>query len=207
MRIAFICLFINVFTYFTACAQMDSINRTINIDNSLNKSGFELKKRFYKNYREFLDNSPSIIREFTVVQKSSPREILESGVCAAHYKLGDNQEKVGSFWGFSDGNAVYFKFLLLDFKYWKLDCIGPYSFFVYQNQSRSIGSLIYSAAVPRSVYIINKKGKGHEATVNYLKKIFAKVPSLLEEYDNDPKKGNYLRKRDYLLRFNAMLQK
>ena len=89
--------FIYSFCAVTICsAQIKSVSNT---DTN------NLKKGFYKDYNEYLNNSPSIIRDFTI--QFVPRDEFDSTIIGAKCILIDTSEKLPLTWGFSDGMHAY----------------------------------------------------------------------------------------------------
>ncbi len=165
-----------------------------------------LKRGFYKTYGEFLTNSPSQQRNFTLVDKTKSDKRKGKGICAVNYHLADGEEKVGHVWGFCDGNAVYFRANRAEGKYWKLDYIGPYSFFVHVAQVRSLATALVAGAIgTREFSVVNSSGKMVEAIRGYMKKILKQCPGLDEEYDKEKDKGDEEVKIKYLIRLNEYL--
>ena len=167
---------------------------------------YPLKKGFYKDYEEFLTNSPSEQRNFTLVEKTKSQERKDNDICAVNFDLDEGEDKLGHLWGFCDGNAAYVKVSPLEGKFWKISYIGPYSYFVHVFQVRTLSSAIVGSAMgTREFSIINSHGKMVVVTENYMRKILGKCPGLAEEYSADDKPKTEELKRAYLHRVNEYL--
>ena len=195
-----------LFSFSYTFGQSDTIRNTSEV-NAIWKADsihYPLKKGFYKTYEEFLANAPSLQREFYINLKSSP-EKLKQGTYAVSFDLAPGQPKVGKIWGFCDGIAVYAKASRVEAWYWKVEYIGPYSFFIHYHQPRSISDLVLAGTpVARELTFINKKGHGQYVFENTMRELCGKVPGLLEEFDLELKTDEPVR-RTYLQKLNEYL--
>jgi hypothetical protein len=178
-------------------SEVDSIIRS--------QPGYVLKRGIYKNYQEFLNNSPSITREFKVDQKTKSEKALIKGICAVGLDVLSGQEKIGQVWGFCDGNAVYYNHSIFENKYWKLQYIGPNPFFFHGRQIRTAQGLLNAGFDGTFVdlYFITDKGKSRLANDGYLSRLFKSEPSL-RDYDYDPNKKGDNTKQQYLRKYNSL---
>ena len=94
-----------------------------------------LKKGFYRNYKEFLDNNPTKFCEF----KSFPIYVAkaDSTIVGIDYKLNDTVLFIRHVWGYCDGIDVYVNNSLKNdiCSYWKLEAIGKYSYYYMKDKN------------------------------------------------------------------------
>jgi hypothetical protein len=160
----------------------------------------QFKKGFYKSFDEYVRNSPSIVPEFTVIPVSiDPRD---SSVMRVHYKVVGSRRRIREFWGFSDGTDVYVN----DGKFWRMQCPGRYSLYVYSRKPTPIflGPTLLITAVTAigrltespDLYpvIINEKGRIIYPDHDYLVKILKGRQDLLDGFEAD---WSEYRKYDY----------
>ncbi len=165
---------------------------------------YPLKKGFYKNYDEFLNNAPSVQREFTIKEKTKSEKQKEKGIGKVNFKLDDDEGRIGKFWGFSDGQSVYVK-MVLSSNYWRLDYVGPNGYFGYKEPVRSMGSLIVAATKVddmMDLMVIRPTGKPFNTTVNEMTRILKRAPGLAEEYNNSDSPRSDKTKKEFLRRLN-----
>ena len=91
----------------------------------------ELKPGFYKDYQEYIDNSPSITVPVDITYIAISRN--DSTIIGATYKTKDGSKIAGHLWGFCDGKDVYIEYSpsLFATKFWRLESLGPHPFFSY----------------------------------------------------------------------------
>ncbi len=152
-----------------------------------------------------MDNAPSVNVDFTITQIKKTDADLARGICPVWLNVPGGKIKLGQIWGFCDGNAVYCKFSFLESKYWKLQYVGPYSFFLHVEQIRTPGGLM-ALQDPVQVFVLNKKGKAKFASEKYLYKLFKSEPSVFTEFDKNPNKGTEYQRQFYLKKFNELVQ-
>ncbi len=185
---------------FSSFAQID----TIKIYNCK-----EYKKGFYKNYNEFITNSPSITYDFTITNLSKDtNDTLDTRV---DYTLLDSSKHTGRVWGFCDGKDVYVKHnnTTVTSTFLKLH-IGRCSFFSYRDRSSSpvvllpglglvgavvaaatAGGAIATASTPYSsrdysLCIITDEGKFIKGPhASDIKKSLSAQPELLKSFEED----------------------
>jgi len=94
-----------------------------------------LKKGFYRNYKEFLDNNPTKFCEF----KNYPIYVskADSTVMGIDFKLNDTVLFIRHVWGYSDGIDIYINNSLKNdiCSYWKLEAIGKYSYYYMKDKN------------------------------------------------------------------------
>jgi hypothetical protein len=206
----YLSFFIMLFSLNNGYAQTtDSINVSeVNVVWKARPNMYPLKRGFYKTYAEFLENAPSIQRTFTLVEKTKSEERKARGICAVNFDIKEGEDKVGRIWGFCDGNAVYAKVNRLEGKYWKLEYIGPHSYFIHVSQVRSLGTLIAASALgTREFSFIANDGKMVQIFTSGLKRLLKQCPGLDEEFESDPNKKDEEVKKKYLRRLNEYLAK
>lgn len=150
-------------------------------------------KGFYKTYKDFLSNKPSVILDFST-------ELIYAGkgdstIVAAKYSLPDSLDHFGDVWGFSDGRNVFVaNGTLFAMKYWKLQCKGPNPYFYYFHREISlfpgignIISLATTATLPPecTLMFIDKDGRPQNTFRYKLKQLFRDNPPLLKEFKNE----------------------
>ena len=158
-----------------------------------------LKKGLYKNFTEFITNSPSTTKEFTVVERTQADLMFMHGSEYTFKVLGSNIEE-SDVYGFCDGKDVFINY---DHPkgYCKMECIGPYTFFTYTVHGS--GAL---ALVPDQLMILDEKGKFMNATVNNVKKILMeRNKDLADEYEGIEDKKD--KRKEYLTKLNQSLKK
>jgi hypothetical protein len=91
----------------------------------------QLKKGFYKNYKEFINNSPSVIKNFTVVSLSKKNDTIKTRFDyhledtlqnTSDISIDDSMPRIKHAWGFCDGHTVYADYSPSIFtkKFWKV---------------------------------------------------------------------------------------
>lgn len=90
-----------------------------------------MKPGFYKDYQEYVDNSPSITTPVDITYIAISRN--DSTIIGATYKTKDGSKIAGHLWGFCDRKDVYIEYSssLLSTKFWRLESLGPHPFFSY----------------------------------------------------------------------------
>lgn len=195
---------------FSSFAQTDSVEtQNVSEVNTVWKSKpgkFPLKRGFYKSYEEYLSNSPSVQRNFTMIDKTKSAKKKANGICAVDFDIAEGEEKVGKVWGFCDGTAVYIKASPIENRYWKIDYIAPYSYFVHLFQPRTPAAFLAAGAMgTREFSVVNSHGKMIFVTENYLKKLLKDTPELLAAYKNEKDRKNEEVKKKYLQQLNDIL--
>lgn len=152
-----------------------------------------LKKGLYKNYNEFINNSPSITTAFMVAERDSSR-----GGNPYEYIMKNGTAPTG-IWGFCDGQDVYVKGLRIE-GYCKLNYIGKYSFF-YTIEGVELKTL----ELPSHMLIIEEGGKYKDATVgNVYKLIYSKNKALAQEFNKQDDQED--ERARYLIKLNEWLE-
>ena len=171
-----------------------------------------LKKGFYRNYEEFINNNPSDTTDFIVNKFVKSKS--DSAVFGAEYTLVDSTKKVHHVWGFCDGTSVFINYSESPFTkhYWKLLGLGPNAFFeIKQKEIFLIGGPLMklataaiSAAVPAQFEFkrINTNGKFRSLDILEMRDLLEKYPTLLKEFraktdskvplDSDPRRNKSL---------------
>jgi len=154
-----------------------------------------LVRGLYKNYREFLYNSPSYKTKFAAVAKLVNKE--DSSLLAAGPVFPDGEKKIDDAWGFCTGDEVFVRNGGLQFKnyYWKLESIGTYSYFRTLSDNHPIilpgvgpGGLAFIVATgnkkPSNAFlaVIDTTGKIRRADFSLLKKLLRPHPALLKSF-------------------------
>jgi hypothetical protein len=155
-----------VFIFPAACmAQTDTVITPADTTTQKIYKAQILKKGFYKDKEEFFNNAPSLIRNFTVEQKTVSDKKKKGGIMKVQYVIADNEAPVGNnIWGFCDSTDVYVWHAQ---NFWKLDCIGPHPYFVYPLKSYVswpnfgiIAGLIIDESMPSyEIFLMDKKGR------------------------------------------------
>jgi len=158
----------------------------------------ELKKGFYKSSTEYITNSPSIIKDFVVIQRTQADLMFMHG-SEFTYKVSDGSVDNDEVYGFCDGKDVYINY---DHPkgYCKMEYIGPYTFFTYV--IHATGAL---ALIPDQLMIIDENGKFQDATPRYLKKVLtAKYPELAAKYEEE--KEPKAKRKEYIIKLNEFIK-
>jgi len=171
-----------------------------------------LKRGFYKDYNEYLNNSPSIFRDFSV--QFIPRDEFDSTIIGATCTLADSAEKLPVTWGFSDGQYPYVTIYVKNKPtYWRLAFRGRNPYFYFTHKSAyvpgpslliSIVNAIVTANAPLEVDLgfINTIGQPTYASYGQLKELFSSKPALLKSFKSE-KNISTKQKKQYLLRYNS----
>lgn len=155
----------------------------------------ELKAGFYKTYEEFINNAPSVTTPFTVREKSNMGE---------QYTFDTKDgSKVGKVFGFCDGIKIYVHGLRLE-GFHKLDYVGPYSFFVFEQARYSVAT----AMLPDHLVIIDSDGTYRDGTVGFVEKfLLEKNPELGKEFESIADRKEKKNKRQaFIMRLNEKLK-
>jgi hypothetical protein len=158
----------------------------------------ELKKGFYKSFTEFVTNSPSIIKEFTVAERNEADLLLTHG-SKYTYKLIEGYVDNSEIYGFCDGKDVYINY---DHPkgYCKMEYIGLYTIFTYV-----VHGMAQFAIIPDQLTTLDEKGDFKSATVHNVKKILEeKYPELAVKYEAEENKRD--KRTEYLIKLNNYLK-
>jgi hypothetical protein len=170
-----------------------------------------LKKGFYKNYDEYINNSPSVTPDFTTILLSI-KNMTDTIITGAKYKINDGTTVSGS-WGFCDGTDVFINKRISLFKrrYLKAQYIGKNPFFLFWHRDvYAIGPPLVaiitaaaSATKPASfdLMFINPAGKVKIASYKNLKKLFVADPDVLKRFKTERAFTDKI-KTEYLVEFN-----
>ena len=151
-----------------------------------------LKKGFYRNYEEFINNSPSDTTAFIV--NPFVKSKADSTVFGGDYTLIDSTKRVHHVWGFCNGTDVYINYSESPFTkhFWKLLGLGPNAFFeIKQKEIFLIGGPLMklataaiSAAIPAQFEFrrINTNGKFRPLDVLEMRDLLEGYPTLLKEF-------------------------
>lgn len=157
-----------------------------------------LKKGFYRNYKEFINNSPSKNLDFIVLPIYKGQ--TDSTVVGAKYKAVDSSElKVYNLWGFCDGKDVYVNYSGNTFSshYWKLINLGPNPFFCCKHKNgmnvfvgvnlvavalTAVSAVAASLPAEYELMRINKNGKIKDLGVIETYDLLEDQPQLLKEF-------------------------
>jgi hypothetical protein len=173
----------------------------------------QLKKGFYKNYKEFINNSPSVIKDFTVIPLSKKEDTIitrfdyrlkDTAQNTAETNADDSLPRIKHCWGFCDGNTAYVDYSPSIFtkKFWKIIFIEKYPFALLYHRDIVAGgpmpfqlvTVAVSATAPMEydIMMINEKGKFENPDGPILLDIISSHPGLLKIYQDkfgkDPKK-------------------
>jgi hypothetical protein len=148
-------LFFHLCSYLLT-AQINTVATAIN--NTL------LKKGFYKNYDEFITNSPSIIVDFNLKKTVLNKE--DSTIICAEFEAVTKSTKLNNVWGFCDGKSVFVRYIPFKDKlrYYRVEDFGKYSTFTFIKKASGFSSifefLVYLVAPTKTVLlVIDENGK------------------------------------------------
>ena len=159
-----------------------------------------LKKGFYRNYKEFLDNNPTKFCEFKY--DSIYTDDSDYVFIGIQFRLNDTVLFIKHVWGYCDGKDIFVNHSVMNTisTYWKLEGNGHYPF--YYRKEKDIGtgtrmlnvlgplgrltSSTIQAATDKSMIltIINEKGKSQKETMFDIKEQL-EVDSALQQSFND----------------------
>ena len=136
---------------------------------SQSQSPRKLKKGFYKNFQECVDNAPSTFRDFEVTY--IPINNGNNKIVAATIKLKDSSPnaKIDSVWGFCDGESVFVDVSATTIpsqkQYWKLQCRGHNPYYYYSYGFNSLPDLPLGLTLVST----NERGTGptHTNTIGF----------------------------------------
>ncbi len=178
------------------------------------------KKGIYRNFQEFLCNSPSIQSPFQVVCRSGEGRV-EKGI--ADYKLvlldsATRRRDLRKIWGVCDGESIYVNevncYGILNFK--KIHGLGRYCYF-YGTTRASTGamlaagavgglagqSLVGATATSEGAYVLNiNNGKFFLLDKETLQIILKKDPELYDQYAEDERRSNRKTLLSYIPKYN-----
>jgi len=153
----------------------------------------------YKNYNEFITNSPSLRKDLAVRKK---KNLHLHGAEGYTFDIMDGK-KVGKVFGFSDGNDIYVQGLRTE-GYHKLEFIGPFSYYTFTQS-------VYSAAtaiIPDHLVVIDSTGKYRDGTANYIRSLLnGKDKNLFNAFIKEPNNKDMLVRIKYLKVLNENLIK
>lgn len=172
-----------------------------------------LKRGFYKNYKEFINNNPSRVTDFIVTPLVKSK--TDTTVMGAEYELVDSVlTKYNHVWGFCDGTNVYVDYsgTFSSTQYWKLLELGPIAFFSCKVKDMvmlggplmMIATGVLSASLPVEYELkrINENGKIRDLGVEETSDLLKGQPILLKEFyaktdrhlklDADPRRNKNL---------------
>lgn len=156
----------------------------------------QLKKGFYKNYQEYLDNNPSITHDFrTELFRANKRDTT---VIAGAYTLNDQRIKLKKIWGFCDGESVFIRYkVLIGNTFYKAQVLGPHPYFLYKEKMillagppvMALATAAATAALPADFEIMAVIGPGRPKYVwmGTMKKILKDQPELLAAFKKEVK--------------------
>lgn len=172
----------------------------------------QLKRGFYKNYQEYLDNNPSISGDFTTQLYRASKK--DTTIIAASFNMISNQNfKVNKVWGFCDGESVFIRYkVLIGNNFWKAQVLGPKPYFLYKEKMifaagpplMALATAAVTAAVPAGFEIMAVTGKGRPKYVwkGTMKKILADQPELLAAFKKEVKVISNTYRAKYLKLYN-----
>ena len=183
------------------------------IDSTKKSRDTVLIKGFYKNYKEYLDNNPSIRLNFsTKLFKASEDDSI---IVRGEYEIIDSTDMFGEFWGFCDGVNIFVpNGGLLQAKYWKLQSPGPNPYFFFGRRkgvlvaipSAVVVGIVFSAVsfvLPESydLMFIDDSGERQNVDEFNVKRLLKGNKTLLKEFKAEiyPSTGTML---DYIIRYN-----
>jgi hypothetical protein len=151
-----------------------------------------LRPGFYKDYREYIDNAPSITVpvDFTYISISKN----DSAIIGATYKTKDGSKITGHLWGFCDGKDVYIEYSpsLLSTRYWRLESLGPHPFFSYPDKTvaamgpplMAVATVALTASQPPLLKLrtIDEDGKTSVASLKRVEEWLEPEPDLLAAF-------------------------
>ena len=166
-----------------------------------------LKKGFYKNYQEYLDNAPSVTPAFTSILQFI-KDGKDSIVTGARYSTSNGTAITGA-WGFCNGTDVFIGKRISIFKkrFLKAQYIGRNPFFIswhkdiYVLGEQATDTTAGTAPARYDLMFINPEGKVKKASYSNLKNLFAATPDLLRKFTTERAFTNKI-KTEYLVLFN-----
>jgi hypothetical protein len=187
MRNLFLAFFLTVIRYSGFCQTGDSV-RIFQSDT--------LVRGLYKNYQEFLYNSPSYKTQFTALAKVVNKK--DSSIMAARPAFPKGEKTPMDIWGFCTGDEVFVKYngMSSETYYWKLESIGAYSYFAASPEKYLVvlpmpvpampGVLVMSTGKSQTdnsfLLVIDTKGKIRRPDFTLMKKFLKPHPTLLKSF-------------------------
>ncbi|MEP6746078.1 MAG: hypothetical protein ABJB86_00045 [Bacteroidota bacterium] len=170
-----------------------------------------LKKGFYKNYDEYINNAPSLSPDFSVVL-FYVKNTSDTIITGAKYNINDGSD-VSAGWGFCDGTNVFISKRISLFKkrFLKAQYIGKNPFLLcWHSDIYTIKSLPASPAEDAGattkparydLMFINPEGKTKKASKKNLEKLFEEDPAILKKFRIERAYTDKI-KTVYLIEFN-----
>jgi len=199
-----------IFLFFSAFSQNDTTAiSTIYTDSSYIVAKKTIKG-FYLTYDEFKNDNPSIIRNFSTIQKTTSKNKLEKGVYRVDYKLAEGEPRIKQyFWGFYDDSLVYVKQQvgMTKVDYWKLECYDGFAPFFTVKVPNGPAFLVAGLVDPvYETYFIDENGKTHPASTRKLKKFLGVPDNILNELDDINSLNSSDKKRKVLFELNKLMK-
>jgi hypothetical protein len=183
---------LSLFILINSYGQTDSAKKSASLTVVKIYSGVPLKRGFYRNYKEYITNSPSPPYNFTVdsiLHHAGTDSIFEYKAVLQNHDSVTRGTMRG--YGFCDGNAVYLAHGGFVLENWKTDCIGPNPF--YTVFVKTVGGIDFNASYGQmfssndgAVLILTFKTRGnpHEvpATPKLVRRVMRKEPDLITSF-------------------------
>jgi hypothetical protein len=175
------------------------------------------EKGVYKDFSEFLHNSPSITNDFQLKTQSGEKTI-EKGVANFRLIMLDSavrRRDAKKFWGACDGESIYVNEMSYNgaFGFRKILGLGRYCYFKGSNPAAvatgaviggAIGGVAMAAANPHIPYILNiNNGKFYILDKTLLRMILKQDNELLTRYEAAERKSSDEVLVDYIKEYNS----
>lgn len=174
------------------------------------------KRGVYKTYEEYINNSPSVEAEFTVI----PLQISKKNPLIAEADIDYQGKRPKKIWGVSDGEYVYIRVTvgqLFKNHYFRLQCDGPapYIYFIEKpvfiagGMGLAVMATVAATSATLPPFVSVSIVRDHtnymkpvlQATNNRVKSYLKEYPDLLAAYEKEPK-HNKATKTKYLTDYN-----
>lgn len=169
------------------------------------------KKGLYRSFEEFRRNSPSITRDFELVNRSGNQKPADGGLdLVLKDTLVSPRIVHKEMWGFSTGKAVYVN--AHNFQrgdgFYELLHVGRYSYVegldpMAPTKKRSGTTAAFASRTDNKVgYLLNlNNGKFYLLNQEALEKILSQDAALLQQFQQEDKRGDKATRRELMFRY------
>lgn len=201
------------------------------IDSGKSYNGRQLIEGFYHNYQEYVNNTPFIPADLTVLPYRLSKK--DTTIIAAEYRFGTTTTPLAGIWGFCDGKSVYVHYPRNDLNrlFYKLEQTGPYPYFTYIERkdlvlpaaagvlslangvsSLDVANLAFTTAgflapTHSELFVVTPADQvKNAANRSFLRKLFSSQPGVLATYQSAREPISKKQLKELLSQFNNNLK-